>query len=137
MLSLSSSLTSQEGQFTQTRLRLADHGFSLGGNWEYDRGSFDCALDDARQVWLRLPFTVTGGNLDGEAEETDAKIKFGEPYVLKHVYEEGLDQDAQPRTFGGMFDQFAAPSDPDAEIERHWLEDARKRLSEIESIYPA
>lgn len=137
MYSLSSRMTGQEQEFVPVRSALAERGFALGGSWDYGRGSFDCALDEANKVWLRLPFEVTIGNLDSETEENDAKIRFGEPYVLKHLYNEGLDAEAQPRTMGAMFDQFQDPVDPDAEIEPRWIDKARERLREVEAIYPA
>lgn len=134
---LSSRLTGQEQEFAPVQSALAERGFALGGAWEYDRGSFDCALDEGNKVWLRLPFRVTNGNLDGETAENDAKIRFDEPYVLKHLYNEGLDAEAQPRTFGALFDQFQDPVEPDADIEPRWIDEARERLEEVERIYPA
>jgi len=133
---LASSLTSQIHDYGVSRELLSDRGFALGGNWEYDRGSFDCALDDDRKVWLRLPFVVTAGKLDGEAEPMDTEIKFGEPYVLKHQYNEGLDEEAQASTLGGLLNQFSDPADPDDGIESVWIERAQRKLDEIESIYP-
>ncbi|MFC5530123.1 YugN family protein [Cohnella yongneupensis] len=137
MQSIPSSLTSQEQEFVIVKNGLSEHGFSLGGNWDYDHGSFDCALDDANKVWLRLPFDVTNGNLDSETQEIDAKIRFGEPYVLKHIYNEGLDKEAQPRVLGALVDQFSDPVDPDAPIESRWVEEAKTKLRKVEAIYPA
>ncbi|MBW5446911.1 hypothetical protein GE107_12655 [Cohnella sp. CFH 77786] len=137
MFPISSPLTSQVQEFVPFRSAAAERGFTLGGNWDYDHGSFDCALDEAKQVWLRLPFEVTIGNLDSETEENDAKIRFGEPYVLKHVYNEGLDREAHPRGMGAMLDQFSDPVDPDDGIEPHWIEQAKRKIREIEGIFPA
>ncbi|CAI6046887.1 YugN family protein [Cohnella sp. JJ-181] len=132
---LSSSLTSTQVPYVQAQEGLDDLGFSLGGNWEYKTGSLDRALDQAHKVWLRLPFEVERGELDAEAEKTDAVIRFGQPYVLKHEYEDGLDQDAQPRTFGGFFDQFAAPENPDAAIEDTWIREAKRLLEQAEQRF--
>jgi len=107
-------------------------GFVIGGNWDYDHGSFDRPLDDRRQVWVRLPFGVVSGRLDAEAPEQDTKIRFGTPYVLRHVYEEGLDEDAVPFGSGGVFDQFRDPADPDAEVAPHWREMAEIVLRQAE-----
>ncbi|TJY41040.1 hypothetical protein E5161_15145 [Cohnella pontilimi] len=136
MYPISSSLTSQEQEFDKVRSAIASLGFTLSGNWDYDSGSFDSALDEAQKVWLRLPFDVTTGHVDSEADETDAKIRFGRPFVLKHVYNEGLDREAQPRTFGAMLDQFTDPVNADADIEPEWIDKAKQRLHEIEQIYP-
>lgn len=137
MHSLSSTLTSQVTDYLESKEALVGHGFSLGGNWDYDHGSFDCSLDEANKVWLRLPFNVTVGNLDGEAPQSDTQIQFGEPYVLKHVYNEGSDREAQPRALGSLVDQFSDPVDPDDQIESHWIDRAKIKLNEVEALYPA
>lgn len=136
MHAIPSLLTSQVKDYVSASNDLSEHGFGLGGNWEYDHGSFDCALDEANKVWLRLPFDVTIGNLDSEKQENNAKIQFGQPYVLKHIYNEGLDQEAQPRAIGGLMDQFSDPIDPDDEIESHWIDKAKQKLNTVEKIYP-
>ncbi|UVI31792.1 YugN-like family protein [Paenibacillus spongiae] len=136
MIPLSSKLQDNEQEFVEMRTKLANYNFSLGGNWEYDHGSFDRSLDEANMVWLRLPFDVTNGNLDGETTDNDAKIRFGQPFVLKHVYEEGLDSDAQSGALGSFVDQFQSPSDPDAEIEPHWVDKAKQVLGELEQVLP-
>lgn len=133
---LDSSLTSQVHDYGISHKLLAERGFALGGGWDYDRGSFDCALDEASKVWLRLPFDVTAGRLDSEAEPLDTEIRFGQPYVLKHVYNEGLNESARAGTFGGLINQFSDPADPDDGIEREWIEKARRKLEEIETLYP-
>lgn len=137
MQSIPSSLTSQEQEFVIVKNDLTEHGFALGGSWDYDHGSFDCALDAKHQVWLRLPFDVTNGNLDSESQEIDATIRFGEPYVLKHVYNEGLDKEAQPRVLGAMIDQFQDPVDKDAKIESHWIDEAKSKLRRVEAMFQA
>lgn len=129
MIPLESKLENREFKFADVRGVLGDLGYALGGGWEYDRGSFDRALDgDKQQVWLRLPFTATMGHIDAEQDDSDAVIRFGQPLVLRHVYEEGVDQDAGARLFGGLFDQFSAPADPDAEVGREWAGRAAEML---------
>jgi hypothetical protein len=131
---LPSSLTAQERSFAEVREALAARGFSLGGNWDYDHGSFDCPLDEARQVWLRLPFRVTVGSVDSETTDRDAWIRFEQPFVLKHVYNEGADPEARFRLFGALTDQFQDPVDADAPIEAHWIEQATRKLREVEAM---
>jgi hypothetical protein len=137
MYAIPSSLTMQEQEYEKTKDLLAEHSFGLGGNWDYDHGSFDCALDEANKVWLRLPFDVTVGSLDSESLQNDTRICFGQPFVLKHVYNDGLDREAQPRALGALMDQFSDPVDADDEIEAHWIEKARQKLHQVEAIYPA
>lgn len=134
MYPISSSLTSQTRDYVPFREAAERKGFTLGGNWDYDHGSFDCALDTMNKVWLRLPFQVTRGSLDSEMPDVDVRILLGEPYVLKHVYNEGLDKEAHPRAMGAMLDQFSDPVDADADIEPNWIEEAKRKIREIESF---
>ncbi|WP_420818444.1 YugN family protein [Paenibacillus ginsengarvi] len=112
---------------------LQQHQFTLGGNWEYDHGSFDHALDEANKVWLRLPFEVTRGRLESaDAPNPGTRIMMGTPFVLKHLYNEGLDDDATMRTYGALFDQFQAPVDEDAKVEDHWVTRGEQLLRKVE-----
>lgn len=133
MIPVSSSIEGMEKKFTEMQARLADYQFALGGNWDYHAGSFDHALDEENKVWLRLPFQVTDGNIDSELSENNAQIRFGKPYVLKHLYNEGEDPSASVRVFGALFDQFQAPVNPDADIEPRWVERAKEMVKLIES----
>jgi len=138
MIPINSKLESCEQSFADVQQVLDTH-FLLGGNWDYDHGSFDCALDEENKVWLRLPFTVVTGTLEGDtiAEQDHlTTIRFGQPFVLKHVYNEGLDPEAAMRTAGAMLDQFQPPLDPDAEIEHHWVEKASEMLTAVEQRLP-
>lgn len=133
MIELESKLENRMYKFAEAREVLSAVGFSIGGGWEYSGGSFDRPLDgEAHKVWLRMPFDVTTGNLDADQEDNDAVIRFGKPYVLKHLYQEGLDDDAQLRTIGGLLDQFSDPVDPDAPVEDEWRTRGIAALRETE-----
>ncbi|ULL14211.1 hypothetical protein DVH26_06995 [Paenibacillus sp. H1-7] len=132
MIPLDSSLVNREEAFDQMRNYLQPYQFSLGGNWEYDHGYFDRALDDDNKVWLRLPFNVTHGVLDGDTDATDAIIRFGTPFVLKHLYNEGLDREARINTVGALVDQFQEPVDKDAPVGDPWVDKAKKVLRQVE-----
>ena len=107
--------------------------FILGGNWDYDHGSFDRSLDGVNNVWLRLPFEVTKGKLTGEdSESPGAEIRMGQPYVLKHIYQEGPESSAEANTVGGLVNQFQSPQDADAQVEEHWVREAMNLLTDIE-----
>ncbi|WP_042165199.1 YugN family protein [Paenibacillus gorillae] len=134
MMPLSSTLESYQNRYTEVRSQLEEQQFSLGGNWDYTSGSFDRALDDANKVWLRLPFQVISGSIDDSSQDTDAVIRLGTPYVLKHLYNEGNDPEAKAHLVGALFDQFQTPVDPDANIEPKWLDQAKEALSEAERI---
>lgn len=136
MIPLSSVLESSKHEYVEVKQMLEEHQFALGGSWDYDHGSFDRSLDEANKVWLRLPFTITNGNLDSETADNDAKIQFGQPFVLKHIYNDGLDPSAELSTVGGLVNQFQQPLDPDAEIESGWVDKAKKVLGQVESLFP-
>lgn len=136
MIPISSDMEGKEKKFTEMQVLLADRQFTLGGNWEYDGGSFDRALDDEHKVWLRIPFQVIDGNLDSELSENNARIRFGQPYMLKHLYNEGNDPEASVRVAGALFDQFQSPVNPDAAIESTWVERGKELMRELEKSLP-
>jgi hypothetical protein len=136
MIPLKSELVNREEAFDQVRNYLHDFDFSLGGNWEYDHGYFDRNLDEAQKVWLRIPFEVTHGVLDGDNDSTDAIIHLGTPFVLKHIYNEGLDNEAKVQVYGALFNQFQEPVDKDAPVEDKWVDQAKDVLHEVEASLP-
>lgn len=133
MIPISSNIEGKQKRLTEIQGDLALHKFTLGGNWDYNRGSFDRALDNENKVWLRIPFQVTDGHLDSEQSESIAHIRFEQPYVLKHLYNEGNDPEASVRVVGVMFDQFQSPVNPDADIEQHWIERGTELMREVET----
>ncbi|WP_281885319.1 YugN family protein [Paenibacillus sp. YYML68] len=135
MIPLQSTITGREEAFDAVREYLHGMEFALGGNWDYEHGSFDRYLDEAHKVWLRLPFEVTHGVLDGDTPETGAIVQFGSPFVLKHIYNEGLDSEAQIRTYGALLDQFSSPLDSDAPVEDKWVKEAKELLHRVESTW--
>ncbi|OXM86628.1 YugN family protein [Paenibacillus rigui] len=132
MIPINSSLVNREEAFDQVRNQLHQFEFALGGNWDYDHGYFDRYLDEAHKVWLRIPFQVTRGTLEGDTDATEASIRLGQPFVLKHLYNEGLDSEAHVKTMGALIDQFQEPVDKDAPVEDKWVAQAKKLLSEVE-----
>jgi hypothetical protein len=136
MIPLHSKLESLEKEYVQAKSILENREFALGGGWDYDHGSFDRHLDNERKVWLRLPFDVVNGNLDEDTDMNDAKIRFGTPFVLKHLYREGPDPDAKTVAMGGLVNQFQDPADPDAKPETKWVDKAKQVLAEVEQLFP-
>ncbi|EFM10032.1 Protein of unknown function YugN-like [Paenibacillus curdlanolyticus YK9] len=132
VIPLESDIQSREYAFVEAKERLEQQDFTLGGNWDYEKGSFDRSLDEANKVWLRLPFEVLSGAIDNLDSDNDATIRLGTPYVLKHVYNEGNDEEASVRIAGSLIDQFQSPVDPDAKIEAKWIDKAKQVLSGAE-----
>lgn len=133
MIPLQSKLEQVEGSYSDILALLKPQRFSLGGNWDYTHGSFDRPLDEEQKVWLRLPFTVVKGELDGENERQDTGIRFQTPLVLRHLYNDGLDDTAPVNTYGALVNQFQAPVDPDAPVADEWVEEAKRRLQDAEA----
>lgn len=134
MIALASALENRELAFDEAHEALQQGQFVLGGNWDYSHGSFDKSLDNENLVWLRIPFDVFNGRLDAEADRTGAIIRLGKPYVLKHVYNDGLDPGARIGVASALVDQFQEPVDPDAELEPHWVEAAKQALEQAEQL---
>jgi len=136
MIELQSEMVGQVRDLIHTKNELERLDFTYGGNWDYDRGTFDKFLNEERTVWLRIPFEVVQGEMDAEVVDTEARIRFGQPFVFKHLYREGLDPEAGAGmgAFGGLVDQFQAPTDPDADVERHWVSKAQTLLDEAERV---
>jgi hypothetical protein len=132
MIPLQSTLENYEDQFMTIKQALTDYKFELGGNWDYKMGYFDRNLDNDNKVWLRIPFQVTDGKLDSESLENGAKVRLGEPFVLKHLYNEGLDAEASVMTYKALVDQFQDPVQADAPVESHWVDQARTLIKEVE-----
>ncbi|MDQ1910155.1 YugN-like family protein [Paenibacillus sp. GD4] len=132
MIPINSSIENTQEPFDKIRNYLHSFEFVLGGNWDYEHGYFDRYLDEGHKVWLRIPFEVTHGRLEGDTDATDAVIRVGTPFVLKHVYNEGLDKEAQIRTYGALVDQFQEPVDKDAPVDDKWVQQAKDMLQEVE-----
>ncbi|MCU6796353.1 YugN-like family protein [Paenibacillus sp. WQ 127069] len=135
MIPIKSVLTNYEEPFDEVSRQLHQFEFTLGGNWDYDHGYFDRYLDDAHQVWLRIPFEVTHGTLDGDTGATDAIICMGTPFVLKHIYNDGLDKEAHLNVSGALIDQFQEPIDKDAPVEDKWVAAAKDMLGKVERVW--
>lgn len=104
-------------------------GFSYGGNWDYDHGYFDYKLDDeVGYTFLRVPFKA----VDGELDKKDTVIQLGEPFLLAHKYQIGLDDNAETGNISGSFNQFSEPQDPDASIDKKWISIGEDLVKKIE-----
>jgi len=132
MYTLQSSLENMEDGFCHFKSHFHKFDFSLGGNWEYYNGIFDKHLDPEHKVWVRIPFRVTRGKLDGISDDCDAVVKLGTPYVLNHLYNEGDDATADFSIVSAMVNQFQAPIDKDASVSNRWVSQAELVLREVE-----
>lgn len=133
MIMLHTNLEGKEAVFGRFSLDVYEHGLSLGGNWEYDFGSFDQIIwqEQGESIYLRLPFATISGKLDHD----ETIIQFKTPYLIKHVVNLGLDYDANSVFSATGLNQFQAPLDTDGHIEHR---DRWKQVGEylIEQLIP-
>ena len=131
MLLLETEIDGKKGYFGTMQKGLRSFGYSLCGNWEYDRGMFDSVLwrEGPETIYLRLPFHVVQGELDRE----DALIEFEKPFLIKHIVNFGLDKDENSLMSATGFNQFQKPVDPDGEINnKHlWQATGEHHISKI------
>jgi hypothetical protein len=109
---------------------LKSMGFSYGGNWDYDHGYFDYKLDDEEgYTFLRIPFKA----VEGELDKRDTTVQMGEPFLLAHKYQVGLDDHAGAGNLSGSVNQFSEPQDPDATIDKKWIGIAKELVQKAEA----
>ncbi|PLR92696.1 YugN-like family protein [Bacillus sp. T33-2] len=105
-------------------------GYSIGGNWEYDHGSFDYEIDDRMgYLFLRLPFKAIDGQLDSHG----CTVELQRPFLISHVYEPGLDNQGDAGSFSAAFNQFAEPVDKDGTFPGQNIEIGRSLVKELEA----
>ncbi|MFK2827266.1 YugN-like family protein [Bacillus sp. B190/17] len=129
MIQLPSALEGKTFNLHDLEQQLKPLGYSIGGNWDYDSGSFDYKIDDEEGYqFLRLPFTAVDGQLDSPG----VIVQFGSPFVLAHVYQGGIDDVASSGNISGAFNQFAEPEDPDAQVKEEYVASGKRLLEEVE-----
>ncbi|MFY4775437.1 YugN-like family protein [Metabacillus sp. RGM 3146] len=105
--------------------------YIIGGNWEYDKGSFDYKIDDEDGFqYLRLPFTA----VDGELDTPHTTVRLGTPFMLSHQYKKGLDDHSNIGNVSATFNQFAEPHDKDSTIPEKYHSIGRELVDELEKV---
>ncbi len=131
MISLNSSLTDSVFSMSELDEELKTFGFHLSDNWDYEHGYYDYLLaDDEGYHFLRIPFTVTTGTLD--SPDDNSLIRISEPFVLSHIYQDGLDDQVKEGNFRAVFDQFQEPKDKDGKVPEQYIQMGRELLSQVE-----
>lgn len=109
--------------------KLKPIGYSIGGNWDYDHGFFDYKINDQDGYqYLRLPFTA----VDGQLDVRNCTVELGRPFVLNHVYEGGIDEEAESGVITGSFSQFQDPADKDGSLSDRYIEIGKRLVAELE-----
>ncbi|WP_113740987.1 YugN-like family protein [Bacillus cereus] len=105
-------------------------GYSIGGNWDYDKGCFDYKIDEEDGYqFLRLPFTA----IDGALDIPGVVVRLDTPYILSHVYQDELDNQVNTLAGTSGLDQFAEPKDADGTIKQKYIDIGKALVKELES----
>ncbi|TYR78737.1 hypothetical protein FZC66_18385 [Priestia megaterium] len=129
MIELPSKLEGSLFKLYQLERTLKPLGYIIGGNWDYDHGSFDYKLDDkVGYQFLRIPFQAMDGQLDSQG----TTVQIGTPYLLSHKYQVGLDDHVHVGNVNASFNQFAEPQDSDATFPDEYISLGKELLLEAE-----
>jgi hypothetical protein len=132
MILLESRIENLRAGYGELKSIFEQQGFILGGGYEYDHGFFDKPLDresdKAHRIYLRVPIFSVRGNI----EEDNATIRLGKPFVLKHQFKAGPDDNVSTGVISGLVDQFAEPADKDDAVEPEWVERGKSALNQLE-----
>lgn len=115
MIELHSSLEGKQFEKGHLEEFLTSNGFTVGGGWDYDHAYFDFVFQKTPYYdVLRIPVSVKSGDF----EQASAKLECGVPFLLRHCYQYGIDdeKDALFGIGGGLLNQFQKPIDKDAKI---------------------
>ncbi|MCM3588440.1 YugN-like family protein [Mesobacillus maritimus] len=130
MLEIPSSIEGQQQRLSDLEAKLKPMGFSIGGNWDYDHGSFDYKISDKDgYLFLRIPFYAVDGQLDDDV----CSVEIQQPFLLSHIYEKGLDDHAHSEVFSGTFNQFSEPVEKDAEVPKQYVDVGKSLVKEVEA----
>ncbi|WP_066192609.1 MULTISPECIES: YugN family protein [Gracilibacillus] len=130
MFPLESTVTDRTFDYQKAKGILEGQGFSLGGSWDYQHGSFDYKLaNDDGYHFLRIPFRAIRGEV-----EQDAVIVIDSPFILTHRYQNDNDSTAESGVLQASFNQFQTPIDKDGDIPSKYVEHAKVVLNNMETL---
>ena len=79
---------------------------------------------------MRLPFQAVDGQLDAN----NCTVKLGRPFLLSHLFEAELDDEAGTGTFSGTINQFQEPVDKDASFPQAYIDEGKALVQELEML---
>ncbi len=131
MIELPSMVEGMQFDLYKLEQKLKPNGYAIGGNWDYDHGSFDYKINDMDgYLFLRLPFTA----VDGQLDVRNCTVEMGRPFLLSHQYESGVDKEGASGTFSGALNQFQEPVDKDARVPDRFVERGKSLVAELETL---
>lgn len=131
MIEIPSELEGKSFDLYKLEQKLKPIGYAIGGNWDYDKGSFDYKIDNQEGYqFLRLPFHA----IDGQLDVRGCTVELGRPFLLSHLYEAGLDDHAHTAVISGSFNQFSEPTEKDAEFPEEYINLGKSLVKELEAL---
>lgn len=131
MIEIPSQLEGRHFDLYRLEQILKPMGYTIGGNWDYDHGAFDYKMNgNGSYLYLRLPFSAVDGQLDSR----NCKVELGRPYLLNHVYQDGLDDHAHVDNGSAAFNQFQEPVDEDGEIPTNIQDVGKTIVQNLETV---
>ncbi len=130
MIPMNSELEGKTIELSIMEDKLRQLGYSYGGGWEYDHGYFDYKIDDEDgYLFLRVPIKAVKKELDADG----AIVEIGQPFMLSHMYQAGVDPEGNIGNISASFNQFQEPTDKDAEIDEKWLKYGERYVKEFDA----
>nr|WP_263325035.1 YugN-like family protein [Neobacillus sp. Marseille-Q6967] len=130
MIEIESKVEGKQFDLYKLEQKLKPKGYSIGGNWDYDHGAFDYKInDEGGYQFLRVPFTA----IDGQLDSRNCTVELGRPFLLSHIFEMGLDEQADAGALSGTLHQFAEPIDKDASVPEQFLSVGKRLVEELEA----
>jgi hypothetical protein len=132
MIEISSTIVGKQYDLYKLEQLLKPIGYSIGGNWDYDHGSFDYKIaDEEGYQFLRVPFKA----IDGQLDSRNCTVELQTPFLLSHVYEEGIDHDySQIGNTSAAFNQFQDPVDKDGTFPDQYIDKGKALVEELENV---
>ncbi|MFD1707813.1 YugN-like family protein [Siminovitchia sediminis] len=131
MIHIDSSIEGRRFNLHKLEQLLKPKGYTIGGNWDYDRGFFDYKMaNDEGYQFLRVPFTAVEGQLDMNG----AVVELGKPFVLNHVYQRGLDDHVDVGNVTASVNQFSEPEDPDGSVDEEYVKQGKELVQSLETL---
>ena len=132
MIELNSLIQGQRFEKGELEEFLTAQGFTVGGGWDYDHAYFDYVFQKTPYYdVLRIPVYVKSGDF----EQASAKLECGIPFLLRHCYQYGIDdeKDALFGLGGGALNQFQKTTNPDAPISEKLVVQGAELLKVLDS----
>ncbi|TSB48181.1 YugN-like family protein [Alkalicoccobacillus porphyridii] len=135
MIPIQSTIEGKSFKFETLEALLKPLGYTIGSNWEYDHGYFDYTIDqDQGYTFLRVPFRTEYGEL-GQKGTT---VILDTPFILKHNYQEDLDDNISsgtvPIQVSGLINQFQEPVNKDGDVSDKYVPIAENLVKEVETV---